>query len=916
MDGQDVKAADLLTHIERELAQLSPEERSRYEKEIEQATADMRWVPNPGPQTRAYFSKADQLLYGGRAGGGKLQCTDNLILTPFGWKRLGDLEVGDKICATDGTVTDVMGIFPQGEVDLYRVTMMDGGSTEAGLEHNWLAWETHVDRKIGNKQTAGPASARKYTTREIIEQMEKPRHDGVRRRFVIPLCKPVAFNVAGGLVGKGNFIGRPIDPYLLGVLVGDGSYVHPYRVNVTSADEEILLALRALAGDDIRIDDREGSKAKGCHFRGEFLKETAKALSDLKMLGCRSETKFIPRQYLYGPVDVRWATLQGLMDTDGWIEPKRSAYYTTISKQLADDVTHLARSLGAMVTRTEKIPTYTHHGEKKEGQLAYCLRIRIDNPKRLFRLSRKIEIAAEIEHQSEGRIIDKIEFSRRAEAVCISVRHPNNLYITDDFIVTHNTDLLLALASQEHDRSLLLRRQNKEVHFLVERMTEILGHQDGYNGQDKRWRMSNGKIIMFGGCQHEGDEKAFKGEPKDLIGVDEASEFLESQVIFVNTWLRSAKEGQRKRIVFATNPPTTVDGEWIVRWFAPWLDDQHELYGKIGDGELLWCIRDGDKFLWFEKEGTYPTSDGRMVPAISRTFIRSGLKDNPELDRSGEYAANLANLPEALRLKYEQGHFGLNMADDAWQVIPSDWVKRAMDRWTDKPPQGAEMTSIGVDVAQGGVDKTVLACRYGDWFAPIVAVPGIDTRDGVAVAQLVFREMRNNPQVNIDIGGGYGGHALSHLRENEVSVLGFQGNEGTMGKDMTGQLTFLNRRAEAWWMLREALDPNSTHKVALPPSPTLRTQLCCARWLQKSKNVVQIESKDDMKARLNGRSPDHADAVVMAWYTRETRTRPRLHEMRNFTQSNMGHSSFKAMYRRGRQGNSQPSMPSKQGYWN
>jgi hypothetical protein len=638
------------------------------------------------------------------------------------------------------------------------------------------------------------------------------------------------------------------------------------------------------------------------------------------------------------------------------------------------------------------------------------------------------------------------------------------------------TDLILALALQQHDRSLLLRRQNKEVHFLVERMTQIIGSQEGYNGQDKRWRMSNGKIIMFGGCQHEGDEVQYKGEPKDLICVqrgtqivmgdgsrkaiedirvgdmvmtlegqrrtkrliplrrdhavqvtaydddgkvigsqvhscthrlltsdgwlsnedslvdasrlwiaslrdedgirhtyehpytgqtrlasvrtkaarfsvesvgivdlfdieveevnhyisdcgesygfcnrncfDEATEFLESQVVFVTTWLRSTKENQKKRVIFATNPPTTVDGEWVVRWFAPWLDDQHELFGKVGDGELLWCIRDGDKFLWFDKPGSYPATDGRMVPAVSRTFIRSGLKDNPELDRSGEYAATLANLPEALRRRYEQGEFGLNMSDDAWQVIPSDWVKAAMNRWTDKPPDGSQMTSIGVDVAIGGADRTVLACRYGDWFAPIIAVPGVDTRDGVAVAQLVFREMKNNPQVNIDIGGGYGGHALHHLRENEVSVLGFQGNEGTMGKDMTGQLTFLNRRAEAWWMLREALDPNSAHKIALPPSPTLRTQLCCARWLQKSKNVVQIESKDDMKARLNGRSPDHADAVVMAWYTRETRTRPRLHEMRNFTQSNMGHSSFKAMYRRGRQGNSQPSMPSKQGYWN
>lgn len=834
------------------------------------------------------------------------------------------------------------------------------------------------------------------------------------------------------------------------------------------------------------------------------------------------------------------------------------------------------------------------------------------------------------------------------------------------------SDILLGLASQRHDRSLLLRRQNKEVHFLVERMTEIVGHSDGYNGQDKRWRFSDGRIIVFGGCQHEDDWMAHKGEPKDFLGVDEATEFLESQIIRLITWVRSTKPGQRKRVVFATNPPTTVDGEWVIRWFAPWLDDQHELFGKIGDGELLWCIRDGDKFIWFDKPGTYPTSDGRMVPAISRTFIRSGLKDNPELDRTGEYAATLANLPEALRLRYEQGHFGLDMSDDAWQVIPSDWVKRAMDRWTEDRPKDIEMTAMGVDIAQGGCfddqteiltsdgwklfehltgveqvltldgdvakwgeitelhkyyhdgplnvldrrnlsfaitdnhrllacgsgwqkgnwiirrydelprffsvrrsndwcgsnpshiefssvtqmpnggerrhdwkfdfidwarflgwfiaegcvfkekrdggrwrvnisqkmgpkfdrietllikmgiksrrqgsrdaiefsinsigehlaqhcgvhasnkripsylreasseaisafleeyclgdghvngtgcrtyttsskcladnlheilakigragklvvsqkagsefkignrrvvrkrdvysvtekwsgrsgnrggngdsdvdkekvervnysgyvycvstplqticvrrngsvmwsgnsDRTVIAPRYGDWFAPIVSVPGVDTRDGIAVAQLVFREMRNNPQVNVDIGGGYGGHALSHLRENEVSVLGFQGNEATNGKDMTGQLSFLNRRAEAWWMFREALDPNSSHKIALPPSPTLRTQLCCARWIQKSKNVIQIESKDDMKARLNGRSPDHADAVIMAWYTRETRTRPRLHEMRNFSQSNMGHSAFKAMYRRGRQGNSQPSMPSKQGYWN
>src|SRR5581483_7955496 len=163
------------------------------------------------------------------------------------------------------------------------------------------------------------------------------------------------------------------------------------------------------------------------------------------------------------------------------------------------------------------------------------------------------------------------------------------------------SDVLIGLATTEHKRSLLLRRLNREVHFLVDRTEEILGHSKGLNAQLGRWYLPDDRVLMFGGCQHSGDEKGYKGEPKDLIGIDEASEFLESQVDFLTGWLRSKDPNQRVRLVLATNPPTTVSGEWILRWFAPWLDPHHPLY-PYPVGELLYFERQADGLFRFAEE--------------------------------------------------------------------------------------------------------------------------------------------------------------------------------------------------------------------------------------------------------------------------------------------------------------------------
>jgi len=445
------------------------------------------------------------------------------------------------------------------------------------------------------------------------------------------------------------------------------------------------------------------------------------------------------------------------------------------------------------------------------------------------------------------------------------------------------TDLLLGLASQEHERSLLLRRINKDVSWLVDRMAQILETRNGYNGQDDRWTMPSGKVIDFSGCQHPGDEQRNKGRPKDFIGFDEASDFLESQVEFIIGWLRTTKKGQRCRIVFATNPPTSVEGEWIVRWFAPWVDPAHPLY-PYPMGKLLYCCRGvDDQWMWFEEPGEKDIN-GTLRPTISRTFIRSGLGDNPDLANTS-YRTQLEQMPEELRKRYLKGDFTAGASDDEFQVIPTDWIRAAQDRWKDG--DGERMEAVGIDVAQGGSDCTVMAPRWKGksvhhWVDKLRKWKGSETPDGATVAGLFIQLQRHAAQANIDMGGGYGGSTFEKLNEAEISTFGFVPSEGATGRTSDGKLGFKNKRAEATWRLRELLSPESQEKVALPPDAQLRADLASYRWKLLSGGIIQVESKEDIRKRI-GRSPDDGDAVIIAMATGARRMQPRRNDGFDFS---------------------------------
>jgi hypothetical protein len=440
------------------------------------------------------------------------------------------------------------------------------------------------------------------------------------------------------------------------------------------------------------------------------------------------------------------------------------------------------------------------------------------------------------------------------------------------------TFVMLGMALQKHRRSLLLRRLNVEVDGLVDDCERILGHKDGYNGQKHRWYMPEGRLIQFGGLQHPGDERKYKGQAKDFVAIDEASEVLESQVEYVINWLRSADPNQKCTLLLATNPPSQSTGEYLTRWFAPWVDPAHPLF-PTPSGKLLYFVREGDRFEFFETEAeAYAYMDTMQKPPprmpdgswprpLTRTFIRSMLADNPDYART-DYGARLAQMPEILRRRYMDGDFTAAGEDDDEQVIPTEWILAAQERWKETGgvmPHDLAMTALALDVAMGGGDSSVLSIRYGHWFAPLIVVPGVETPDFRHHAALVVRHRRDQCAVVIDCGGGWGGPVAVALEENNIRPIKHVGANASSSKTADKTLEFRNRRAESVWRLREALDPSQPggSPICLPDDGPLRADLAAYRWTLGPSGIL-IEDKTEMKKRL-GRSPDRGDAVVMCW---------------------------------------------------
>ena len=436
------------------------------------------------------------------------------------------------------------------------------------------------------------------------------------------------------------------------------------------------------------------------------------------------------------------------------------------------------------------------------------------------------------------------------------------------------TDLLLGVARREHHRSVIFRRVFPSLRGIEDRARHIYNPdperpEAAYNESLHRWKFKDGRQIEFGNLQYEKNVTDWQGQPHDLYGFDEITEFTEAQFRFVTGWNRSTRPGQRCRVVCTGNPPTDSDGEWVTSYWGPWLDDTHPNPAK--PGELRWFTTVNGKDVECPN-GEPVLVDGDWVKPRSRTFIPAKIQDNPYLMDSG-YMATLQALPEPLRSKMLKGDFKAGRDDNAYQVIPTAWVVMAQERWKTRQKPGTPMTCLGVDVARGGGDKTAIAPRYDNWFDTVTTYPGKATPDGPTTAGLVLMAHQKPAKINVDV-IGVGGSVYDFLKDKDgLDVVPINGAGRSDAKDKSGVLGFVNLRAENWWKFREALDPVNGDDLALPPDPEVKADLCAPRWNLRA-NGIQVEPKDCGKARSTdgnccikhriGRSPDVGDALVYA----------------------------------------------------
>jgi len=216
-------------------------------------------------------------------------------------------------------------------------------------------------------------------------------------------------------------------------------------------------------------------------------------------------------------------------------------------------------------------------------------------------------------------------------------------------------------------------------------------------------------------------------------------------------------------------------------------------------------------------------------------------------------------LPEPLRSQMLHGDFSANVGSDPWQTIPTEWVAAAQERWTDETP--GIMDSMGVDPARGGRDETVIARRYGTWFARLKCYPGPNTPDGASVASLIVQFLKHNAPVHIDV-IGIGSSVYDHMKGTGIHSVPVNSAIPTKEMNKANTLRMKNIRAVLWWRMRESLDPANDNPISLPPDKGLREDLCAPRFSLTPGGIL-IENKEDIKKRI-GRSTDKGDAVVLA----------------------------------------------------
>lgn len=391
--------------------------------------------PCEKPMGRALWENQlyNAMVLAARFTGKALKPTEK-VRVPGGWREIGQLRVGDKVFGGSGKLANVTDVFPdQKDLNFYRITLANGKFIDACADHQWKVWNPDLSNGVG--QPRGRYEVK--NTISLLKNYKRVRLDnGMQEyKYSLPIC---------GEVDEAP-IDNYIHPYIVGILLGDGC-LYRSQVDFTSADTEIAKTVLDLLPDGYYLETTEKSGTDALNYiilgEDEAGKNFRHYIGEMGLIGTKSNSKFIPDTYLNSSIEARFELLRGLMDSDGYSNGLGYCEYTTVSKQLSEDVTYLIEGLGMYTSMSDKIGSYVKDGVRTMCQKAY--RISIITGKDIFKLDRKRKylnnkISKRTQNKSIRIPIHGIEYIGKSDGVCIKVDNEDHTFITKNHIVTHNS---------------------------------------------------------------------------------------------------------------------------------------------------------------------------------------------------------------------------------------------------------------------------------------------------------------------------------------------------------------------------------------------------------------------------------------------------------------------------------------------
>lgn len=669
--------------------------------------------PQEGPQERFLATSADICIFGGSAGGGKAAPLSEPVLTPFGFRKMGDIKVGDLVTGADGKAERVIQIHPQGKMDVYRIKFIDGAETRCTAQHLWLSKEAHKSSKSDTRELG---NWRVRDTKTLIEMLKKGKN------VLIPMTKPVTYTV-------GRYGGK-IKPYTLGVLLGDGC-LSGSSITVTKNDDEIFENISRDGYDIAPVKTKNHAKTYIFHN----FKEERRYLS-LHKLRCTAKGKYIPKGYKYAPPEYRLALIQGLMDTDGYADNRGHCEYCTISPRLAKDMQELIWSIGGKATIREKIPTCTFpDGTKKACDKAYVVYIQTGDNAQLFRLKRK-------KNRCQGkkfnggysemlRRIVSIEPCGKEVCQCITVDSPDGLYVTKDYIVTHNSFALLLEPLRYMDvegyKAVVFRQNYTQIMAAgglwdeSSKMYRLLSNAVATMSPKAHWTFGGKAVINFDYLARDDDVYKWQGSQICFIGFDELTHFSEKQFFYMLSRNRSTC-GVKPYVRATCNPDAD---SWVAKFIAWWIDPDTGYPIKERSGVKRYFTRVDDTVIWGDTAEECAEKSGVDISLCkSVTFIASSIHDNKALlEADPSYLASLNALSLVERERLLNGN------------------------WKIKPAAGLYFPRSGIRIVNTIPDKLVTTVRAWDLAATEITT---SNKDPDRTCGTLWGRMRNGQYIILD----------------------------------------------------------------------------------------------------------------------------------------------------------------------